>query len=97
MDLLGTIFSFPNLETDKERTRIIIFATDNDVNGVETVSLEDACNLCKEYKINLYAYCPTEEMNPYVSESKTNSYKTLVFRPCIPSIYKKYEKKINHH
>lgn len=76
--MLGTIFSFPNLETDKERTRIIIFATDNDVNGVETVSLEDACNLCKEYKINLYAYCPTEEMNPYVSESKTNSYKKAV-------------------
>ena len=75
---LGTLFSFPDLKIDKERTRIIIFATDNDVSGTETVSLEDACSLCKQYNVNLYAYCPTVKMNPYTSEEKIQSYKKAV-------------------
>lgn len=78
MDLLGTIFSFPDVKEDHERTRIIIFATDNDVAGTEAVSLEDACKLCKQYGINLYAYCPTVEMNIYTSKEKIAAYKRAV-------------------
>lgn len=76
--LAGTIFSFPNLKTDKNRTRIIIFATDNAVDGKETITLEEACTLCKKYNINLYAYCPTVEMNEYTSREKIASYKKAV-------------------
>ena len=76
--LAGTIFSFPDLKTNQDRTRIIIFATDNDVAGDEEVSLEEACALCKQYGINLYAYCPTVEMNQYTSEQKIASYKKAV-------------------
>ena len=75
MDQLGTVFSFPNIKEDNERTRIIIFATDNAVSGTEAVSLEDACILCKKYGINLYAYCPTVEMNMYTSKEKIAEYK----------------------
>ncbi len=78
MDWHGAIFSFPDLKKDMERTRIIIFATDNDVEGTETVSLEDACSICKQYNINLYAYCPTTQMNIYTSEQKITSYKNAV-------------------
>ena len=78
MDLLGTIFSFPDVKKDSKRTRIIIFATDNDVAGKETVTLDDACKLCKQYNINLYAYCPTEEMNSFTSKEKIASYKKAV-------------------
>lgn len=66
------------MKTDKERTRIIIFATDNDVAGTETVSLEDACILCNQYNVKLYAYCPTVEMNKYTSNEKIASYKKAV-------------------
>lgn len=76
--LSGTIFSFPDLKKDSERTRIIIFATDNDVSGTETISLDEASSLCKEYDIKLYAYCPTVEMNSYTSEEKIESYKKSV-------------------
>ena len=76
--MLGTIFSFPDLKTDKDRTRIIIFATDNDLSGIETVTLEEACGICNQYDINLYAYCPTVKMNPYTSETKIASYKKAV-------------------
>ncbi len=72
------MFSFPNLKKDKERTRIIIFVTDNDVDGTETVSLEEACSLCKQYNVNVYAYCPTVEMNRYTSEEKIASYKKAI-------------------
>ena len=66
------------MKTDKERTRIIVFATDNNVAGTETVSLEEACILCKQYGINLYAYCPTTEMNMYASSEKISSYKNAI-------------------
>ena len=78
MDWHGTIYSFPDLKTNSGRTRIIIFATDNDVAGTETISLEEACLLCKQYNINLYAYCPSVEMNKYTSQAKINSYKNAV-------------------
>ncbi len=76
--LAGTVFSFPDIEENKERTRIIIFATDNDVAGQEEVSLEDACTICKQYGVNLYAYCPSVEMNIYTSKEKIAKYKKAV-------------------
>lgn len=76
--LAGTILSFPDIKENTERTRIIIFATDNDVSGTEMISLEDACKLCNQYSVNLYAYCPTVEMNEYTSEEKIASYKKAV-------------------
>ena len=78
MDWLGTIFSFPDIKEDNKRTRIIIFATDNDVAGTESISLEDACKLCKQYGINLYAYCPTIEMNAYATKEKIMEYRKAV-------------------
>lgn len=78
MDWHGTLYSFPDVKTNNDRTRIIIFATDNDVAGTETVTLEDACKLCKKYNINLYAYCPSIDMNKYTSKEKIASYKNAV-------------------
>ncbi len=72
------MFSFPDLKKDTERTRIIIFATDNAVSGTEAVSLDEACSLCKQYNINLYAYCPTVQMNMYTSKDKIEAYKKSV-------------------
>ena len=76
--LAGTVYSFPDLKTNSERTRIIVFATDNDVQGKEIISLEEASMLCKKYNINFYAYCPTVEMNPLTSKEKISKYKNAV-------------------
>lgn len=79
--LAGTVFSFPDLKTDTERTRIIVFATDNSYagkNNSEVVTLKDAALLCKKYKINLYAYCPTDSMNVYVTKDTLADYKASV-------------------
>lgn len=66
------------MKTDKDRTRIIIFATDNYVYGTETITLEDACTLCKKYNVNLYAYCPSVKINKYTSKEKIASYRNAV-------------------
>lgn len=76
--MLGTIFSFPDIKTNKERTRIIVFVTDNSVAGKETITLNEACKLCKNYNINIYAYCPTKEMNSYVTQESINNYKNAI-------------------
>ena len=76
--LAGTVSSFPDLKDNKDITRIIIFATDNDVSGTEAVSLEEACAYCKQNNIILYAYCPSVDMNPYTSSEKIASYKSAV-------------------
>ncbi|MBQ3408856.1 MAG: hypothetical protein IJH12_06620 [Clostridia bacterium] len=76
--LAGTISSFPDLKEDKDRTRIVIFATDNDVAGTQTITLEEACKYCKQYNINLYAYCPSVDMNIYTSKEKIESYRKAV-------------------
>ena len=76
--LAGTLFSFPDLKTNNDRTRIIIFATDNAVDGTEDVSLEDACKLCKKYKINLYAYSPTVQMNTYTNQANIDAYQKAI-------------------
>ena len=76
--LAGTLLSFPDLKTNTSRTRIILFATDNDVAGTETISLDDACSLCRKYNINIYAYCPSVEMNSYTSKTKIESYKKAI-------------------
>ncbi len=76
--LAGTLYAFPDLKTDSERTRIIIFSTDNDVQGTETITLPEACELCKQYKINIYAYCPTVEMNSHTSDEKIENYRMAI-------------------
>lgn len=56
--LASCIFSFPNLEED--RTRIIIFSTDNDdasKNG-PIVTLDEAGKIAKDRGIQIYALCP---------------------------------------
>lgn len=46
--------------------------------GTETVSLKEACKISKQYNINLYAYCPTTEMNIYATKEGIASYKSAV-------------------
>ena len=76
--LAGTLYSFPDLKTDKDRTRIILFATDNALAGEETITLDNACKLCKQNNIKLYAYCPTTDMNMYATKDLIEDYKKSV-------------------
>ena len=46
------VLGFPKL--DNERSRIIILATDNDVNGPQIITVPEAGELAKKYKITVY-------------------------------------------
>lgn len=57
--LASTLFDFPDLDTDPDRSRIIIFATDNELNGVPIVTVSEATELCKKHSVKVYAIAPS--------------------------------------
>ncbi len=56
-DALATCaFDFPDI--DKERTRIIIFSTDNELAGTPLLTMSEAADVCAEKDIKVYAITP---------------------------------------
>ncbi|MDO4187349.1 MAG: VWA domain-containing protein [Lachnospiraceae bacterium] len=50
--LLGGLFAFP--DRDSDRTKVIIFSTDNDLNGEGYVTLKEAAEYCKRNNATVY-------------------------------------------
>lgn len=50
--LATTVYDFPDLE--EERTRIVIFSTDNELEGTPIVTLEEAANICQDNNVVVY-------------------------------------------
>lgn len=57
--LASALYNFPDLETNKDRTRVILITTDNQLSGTPIVTLDEACALCREYEVSVYAMTPT--------------------------------------
>lgn len=58
--LASCLYSFPDLETNKERSRMIIFTTDNELNGEPYVTIQEAAELCKKNGVKVFAIAPEE-------------------------------------
>lgn len=56
--LASCLYSFPDLETNTERSRMIIFTTDNELNGEPYVTLEEAAGLCRKNDVKVFAIAP---------------------------------------
>lgn len=56
--LAGCLYNFVDLEENKDRTRLIIFTTDNDLGGTPFVTLEEATDLCKKNNVKVYGVAP---------------------------------------
>lgn len=54
--------------SDEERARSIVFATDNELNGVEVVTLDEAANFAQEKGIRVYSINPVDGKNSAQSE-----------------------------
>lgn len=52
--LAATLFDFNDINEDTERTRLIIFATDNQLWGTPYVTLPEAAELCKSKDVKVY-------------------------------------------
>ena len=65
--LAAAALDFTNIEEDPDRSRIIIFSTDNDLQGTEIITLPEAGQLCVDRGITVYGI-GTEEM--YASDKR---------------------------
>ena len=61
--LAAAALDFNNIEEDPGRSRIILFSTDNDLQGDEIITLPDAAQLCVDRGITVYGI-GTEQMYP---------------------------------
>jgi len=61
--LAAAALSFPDVEENPDRSRIVIFTTDNDLLGTELITLPEAGQLCKDRGIIVYGV-GTEVMDP---------------------------------
>ena len=61
--LAAAALDFTNIEEDPDRSRIIIFSTDNDLQGDEIITLPEAGQLCVDRGITVYGI-GTEQMYP---------------------------------
>lgn len=46
--------AFPDMEKDPNRVRLVIFSTDNEVDGTPLCSLDEAAQLCRKKKIKVF-------------------------------------------
>lgn len=56
--LASCLYSFPDLTENTERSRLIIFTTDNELNGTPLVTVEEAAALCKKNDVKVFAVTP---------------------------------------
>ena len=72
--LASCVFDFPNLEED--RSRIIVFSTDNEVQGTEYVNVLEAGDISKDKNITVYTIAPKTSESRFTSDLETVSNKT---------------------
>ena len=68
--LASALYSFPKID-DEDRTRLIIFSTDNSQEARQTplVELDEACELCAGHNIKVFGIFPSEKS--FYKESST--------------------------
>ena len=58
-------------DADKERTKVVIFSTDNDIQGTPVATLDEAADICVSNNVTVYGV-GTKEMTPENKESMKN-------------------------
>ena len=74
--LATTIYDFPEVAGDEKRTKIVIFSTDNDLQGNPMVTLDEAGDLCKENNVTVYGIGTDIMYKNYMQNMKENMEKT---------------------
>lgn len=93
--LASCVYNFSNLE--EQRSRVIIFSTDNDLAGESLITLQNAAKLCKEKNIIVFGIAPDtineEDENELKKavESTGGKYYTMSSRNQVKSIVESIE------
>ena len=69
-DLAAAAIDFS--DADKERTKVVIFSTDNDIQGTPVATLDEAADICVSNNVTVYGV-GTKEMTPENKESMKNA------------------------
>lgn len=56
--LASCLYNFPDLKENSERSRLIIFTTDNQLNGTPFVTVDEATKLCARNDVKVFAIAP---------------------------------------
>lgn len=56
--LASCLFAFPDLKENTDRSRLIIFTTDNELSGTPLVTVDEAAMLCKKNDVKVFAITP---------------------------------------
>ena len=68
--LASCVYDFPDVDEEQERTRIIIFSTDNQLAGEPQLTLKEAAEFCKEKNIIVFGISPTKMVDDDREEMK---------------------------
>lgn len=71
--LASCLYNFPDLTENSERSRLIIFTTDNELNGTPYVTLEEAARLCKKNEVKVFAIAPDNVVEEDIFRSSIES------------------------
>lgn len=70
--LATAALDFSDLDEDKERSRIIIFTTDNELEGQPFVTLPQAADICKKHNVTVYGIGTQLMYNDAMFEMKSS-------------------------
>lgn len=74
--LASCLYNFPDLKANDDRSRLIIFTTDNELNeitGTSFVTLEDAAALCTANDVKVFAVTPEHFSDPVTFQNAINN------------------------
>lgn len=56
--LASALYNFPDLDEAPERSRLVMFVTDNELWGTPIVTVDEACDLCANRNVKVFALAP---------------------------------------
>lgn len=71
--LASCLYNFPDLTENQDRSRLIIFSTDNELNGEPIVTVEEAAALCKKHDVKVFALTPEDIVDKVTFQDAMNS------------------------
>jgi len=87
--LASALYSFPDLDTNNERSRMIIFTTDNELNGEPYVTVEEAAALYKKNDVKVFAIAPENVADESTFKKAMESTGGEYYKATSSKVYKK--------
>jgi len=87
--LATCLFNFSDLEENKDRSRLIIFTTDNELNGTPHVTVDEAAKLCKDNDVKVFAIAPPNVVDEASFKASMESTGGGYYKTTDENVYKK--------